>query len=146
MSLKQWWRRDKTRFRSTSTLADPNLNNNPNPNLNLNPNPNLNPNLNLSPSPNLNTNPNLNPNPNPNLKPNPFVVISAWQQNERLWVMHFVYYNIWLPWSTKVESTPIGKTIIFDGKLWSCKRANLDARVWKGRRFENILKLDRDLR
>ena len=33
-------------------------------------------------------------------------------------------------------------TIIFDGNLWSWK----DMRVWKGRRFENILKLDRDLR
>jgi hypothetical protein len=28
------------------------------------------------------------------VKPNPFVVISAWYQNERLWVMRFVYYNI----------------------------------------------------
>jgi hypothetical protein len=40
-----------------------------------------------------------------------------------LWVMRFVYYNIWLPWSAKVDSTPIGKTIIFDGKLWLFKRA-----------------------
>jgi hypothetical protein len=68
MFLRQWWRRDKTRFRSTSTLVDPN------PNLNNNPNPNLHPNLNLSPK----LIPNLNPNPNPNPKPNPFVVISAW--------------------------------------------------------------------
>ena len=57
-------------FRSTSTLANPNLNINPksNPNLNRNPKPNLNPNLNLNPSPK----PNLNPNPNP--KPNPLVM------------------------------------------------------------------------
>jgi hypothetical protein len=60
MFLRQWWRRDKTRFRSTSTLVD--LNNNPN----------------LNPNPNLNLSPNLNPNLNPNPKPNPFVVISAW--------------------------------------------------------------------
>ena len=46
-------------FRSTSTLANPNLN--INPKSNRNPKPNLNPNLNLNPSPK----PNLNPNPNP---------------------------------------------------------------------------------
>jgi hypothetical protein len=36
-------------------------------------------------------------------------------------------------------------TIIFDGKF---DRVNwpIDMRVWKGRRFEIILKLDRDLR
>jgi hypothetical protein len=36
-------------------------------------------------------------------------------------------------------------TIIFDGKF---DRVNgpIDMRVWKGRRFENILKLDSDLR
>ena len=65
--------------------------------------------------------------------------------------MRFVYYNIWLPWSAKVDSTPIDHikewenaykthkaknkknknglknktvvTIIFDGKLWSYKWA-----------------------
>jgi hypothetical protein len=30
----------------------------------------------------------------------------------------------------------------FYGKLWSCKRVYIYMRVWKGRRFENILKLD----
>ena len=43
-------------FRSTSTLANPNLN--INPKSNRNPKPNLNPNLNPSPKPNLNPNPN----------------------------------------------------------------------------------------
>ena len=29
------------------------------------------------------------------------------KQNERLWIMRFVYYNISLPWSAKVDSTSI---------------------------------------
>ena len=37
-------------------------------------------------------------------------------------------------------------TIIFDGKLDRTNGPIVDMRVWKGHRFENILKLDRDLR
>ena len=37
-------------------------------------------------------------------------------------------------------------TIIFDGKLDRTNRPIVDMRVWKGRQFENILKLDPDLR
>ena len=37
-------------------------------------------------------------------------------------------------------------TIIFYGKLDRTNGPIVDMRVWKGCRFENILKLDRDLR
>ena len=72
--------------------------------------------------------------------------------------MPFVYYNIWLPWSAKVDSTLIGKTvvtIIFDGKPWSCKRAYRNeslkrTSIWEypkiGPWFEIMTSLDADLR
>ena len=69
--------------------------------------------------------------------------------------MRFVYYNIWLPWSAKVDSTPIGKTIIFDGKLWLFKRAyryeSLERMpIWEypkiGPWFEIMMSVDADLR
>ena len=72
--------------------------------------------------------------------------------------MRFVYYNIWLPWSAKVDSTLIGKTvvtIIFDGKPWSCKRAYRNeslkrTSIWEypkiGPWFEIMTSLDADLR
>jgi hypothetical protein len=69
--------------------------------------------------------------------------------------MRFVYYNIWLLWSAKVDSTPIGKTIIFDGKLWSCKLAYRYERlertpIWEypkiGPWFEIKTSVDADLR
>ena len=44
----------------------------------------------------------------------------------------------------QIKKKPV-LTIIFDGKFDRVNRP-IDMRVWKGRRFENILKLDRDLR
>jgi hypothetical protein len=69
--------------------------------------------------------------------------------------MRFVYYNIWLPWSAKVDSTPIGKTIIFDGKLWLFKQAYRyesfeRTPIWEypkiGPWFEIMTSVDVDLR
>ena len=72
--------------------------------------------------------------------------------------MRFVHYNIWLPWSAKIDATPIRKTvvtIIFDGKLWSCKWAyryeSLERTpIWEypkiGPWFEIMTSVDTDLR
>jgi hypothetical protein len=110
---------------STSILADPNSNLNPNPNINPNPNPNLNPNLNLNPIPNIN--PNLNPKPNPNLNLN----IKEWE--------NAVKKTTHTHKKKQIKKTKLSLQLFL---MANFDRVNgpIDMRVWKGRRFENILK------
>ena len=123
MVLKQWWKRDKTRFRVHCTsLVDPN----PNHNLTLT--------LIIAITITLNN-------------------ITEWEHALKTHKTKNNNFKKQMEKKTMQNKTVI--TIIFDGKLWSCKRAYRYASlertpIWEypkiGQWFEIMMSVDADLR